>query len=72
MYLNAIKTLICHTEIAFSRVYFLRFCTKYHDYENTVYLFVTQKLRLVGSTSFGFAQNTMIMKIPYCGIVSDK
>ena len=29
MYLSAIKTLICHTEIGVDRVYFLRFCTKY-------------------------------------------
>ena len=29
LYLSAIETLICHTEIEFNRVYFLRFCTKY-------------------------------------------
>ena len=29
IYLSAIKTLICHTEIEIHRVYFLRVCTKY-------------------------------------------
>ena len=29
MYLSAIETFICHREIKFKRVYFLRFCTKY-------------------------------------------
>ena len=30
IYLNAIKTLICHTEIEFNVVCFFRFCTKYY------------------------------------------
>ena len=29
IYLSAIETLICHTEIEVNRVYFLQFCTKY-------------------------------------------
>ena len=29
IYLSAIKTLICHTEIEVDRVYFLWFCSKY-------------------------------------------
>ena len=29
IYLSAIETLICHTEIEVDRVYFHRFCTKY-------------------------------------------
>ena len=29
IYLSAIETLICHTEIEVDRVYFLPFCTKY-------------------------------------------
>ena len=29
MYLKPIETLVCHTKIDFSRLYFLRFCTNY-------------------------------------------
>ena len=29
IYLSGIETLICHGEIEFNSVYFLRFCTKY-------------------------------------------
>ena len=32
IYLSAIETLICHTEIEVNRIYFLRFCTKYDDF----------------------------------------
>ena len=30
IYMSGIEALICHGEIEFNRVYFLRFCTKYH------------------------------------------
>ena len=32
MYLSGIETFICHGEIEFNRVYFLRFCTKYYTW----------------------------------------
>ena len=50
IYLSAIETLICHKEIEFNRVYFLRFCTKYHTWFSNYHMELIVALSSINAT----------------------
>ena len=50
LYLSAIETLICYTEIELKRVYFLRFCTKYETWFSKYRIELTVTLSSTNTT----------------------